>query len=103
MRADGAAIADFYRDVRGVAKLGRAAARAVPRLDQRFVHARLPAYIVDAATAADALPWPAGAGAADGVDEFLAAVHDADHAGSESAADDDADAADLPDYVDKLS
>ena len=75
----------------------------VRRLDQRFVDARLPAYFLDAATAADALPRPAGAGAADGADQFSAAVHDADHARSESAADDDADAADFHDHVDKLS
>src|SRR5277367_3789698 len=103
MRADGAAAADFHRAVRGAAQLDRAAACAVRRLDQRPVGARLPARAGPAAAAADALPRPAGARAADGPDEFPAAVYDADDAGSESAADDDADAADFYDHADKLS
>src|SRR5271155_4817276 len=103
MRDDGAAAADFHRAVRGAAQLDRAAACAVRRLDQRPVGARLPARAGPAAAAADALPRPAGAGAADGADQFPAAIYDADDAGSESAADDDADAADFYDHADKLS
>src|SRR5580698_5959932 len=103
MRADGAAVTDFYRTVRGAAQLDRAAACAVRRLDQRPVCPRLFARAGPAATAADALPRPAGARAADGPDQFPAAIYDADDAGPESAADDDADAADFYDHADKLS
>src|SRR5271154_5432584 len=49
------------------------------------------------------MPWAAGAGAVDGRDQLPATIHDADYAGSESAADDDADAAAFHDHADKLS
>src|SRR5208282_1580763 len=64
--------------------------------------ARLPAYTGTAAAADGTLSRAAGAGAADGPDQFPPAIHDADLAGSESAEDDDADAADFHDHADKL-
>src|SRR5208282_3090319 len=64
--------------------------------------ARLPAYTGTAAAADGTLSRAAGAGAADGPYQFPPAIHDADLAGSESAEDDDADAADFHDHADKL-
>src|SRR5713101_7374450 len=100
MRADGAAAADIYRPLRSAAEFGRAPAFAVYGLDQGSLRSRLPADLVDAAVADGALSRAASAGVADGREQFPAAIHDPDLAGSKSAKDDDADPADFHDHAD---
>src|SRR5262245_60919503 len=95
MSADAAATADLYRPLRSPPEFGGAAPRAVHLVDQGPFGPRLPAGVVDAADTVHALPWDSGAGARNGRQYLPSAMDDADFAGPQSAADDDADAPDF--------
>src|SRR5581483_11078487 len=92
MPAAFAPVPHLHRTLRGSAQLGRVAPCPFYLVDKGPVGSRLPAGVLDAAASADAMPWHPDPGAGDGGEHLSAAVDDAEFAGPESAADDDADA-----------
>src|ERR1700677_1020222 len=103
MSADGGAIPGVLRAVRGAAERNRVATRAVYRMDQGSVGARLSASFVVSADTVHPMRGNTGIGDTDDDYGVSAAVADAEAAGSESAEDDDVYAAgvqpDLREYA----